>query len=128
MLETLKRAAQEQGFRFSVLKSSSPRLHRRRDDPIAQELWRNYRETVDNHTAVKPFVMSGGCYVGKLPNALGYGPGIALKRPDTFLPSGHGGAHGPDECVHIDSVLALISTYVQAIVGIDRMDLRNKSI
>ncbi len=123
LLDTLKNAAQEQGFRFSVLKSSPPRLHRRRDDSVVQELCRNYLESVDNPVGAEPFVLSGGCYAGKLPNALGYGPGIGLKRPDTFLPPGHGGAHGPDECVHIGSILALISTYVQAIVAIDGMDL-----
>ena len=122
LLSALKSAAQELGFQLSVLKSSPPKLHKKRDDPLVQKLCRVYEETVGG-AAKEPFIMAGGCYAGKLPDALGFGPGISLKAPGSFLPPGHGGAHGPDECVHIDSILALISTYVQAILELDKMDL-----
>lgn len=124
LLASLENSAVELGFQLSVLKSSPPKLHRNREDPVVRKLCQVYLETVDGATAKEPFIMAGGCYAGKLPDALGFGPGIALKKPNSFLPSGHGGAHGPDECVHIDSVLALINTYVQAILEIDKMDLK----
>lgn len=124
LLTALKNAAQELGFQLNILKSSPPKLHKKRDDPIVQKLCQIYSENTSATAAKEPFIMSGGCYAGKLPNALGYGPEITLKSLDLLLPAGHGGAHGPDECVHIDSILALISIYVQAILEIDAMPLK----
>jgi succinyl-diaminopimelate desuccinylase len=43
------------------------------------------------------------------------------KQGIDFLPDGHGGAHGPDEALHIPSLLEAIKIYVLSIVRLDKL-------
>lgn len=70
-------------------------------------------------TNYSPFVMGGGTYARKLPNAVAYGPDIAEKeRPDG---PDRGGAHQPDECVNIQMLLNGIKIYILALMELDQL-------
>ena len=70
-------------------------------------------------THYTPFVMGGGTYARKLPNAVAYGPDIAEKeRPDG---PDRGGAHQPDECVNIQMLLNGIKIYILALMELDQL-------
>lgn len=66
-----------------------------------------------------PYCMSGGTYARKLPNAVGYGPGVAGQKKPCI--EGHGYGHQPDECVCIDYLVDAVEIYVEAILALDEM-------
>lgn len=73
---------------------------------------------------MEPYAMGGGTYARKLPNAVGYGPGIRGQAKP--CPPGHGGGHQPDECVLIDNLIKAIEIYIRAIVELDRILGKNR--
>lgn len=66
-----------------------------------------------------PYCMGGGTYARKLPNAVGYGPGLPFQKKP--VPSGHGKGHQPDECVCVENLLYAAEIYVKAILMLDEM-------
>lgn len=69
-------------------------------------------------------VMGGGTYARKLPKA--FACGMGLDKPDDFkdfLPEGHGGAHAPDECLHIDTLLRGIKLFCRCLIEIDELEI-----
>ena len=84
---------------------------------IVTQLTAICRETLQGE--MEPYSMGGGTYARKLPNAVGYGPGIRGQvKP---CPPGHGGGHQPDECVRIDNLVKAIEIYIRAIIELDRI-------
>lgn len=71
------------------------------------------------HTQYAPFVMGGGTYARKLPNAVGYGCGL----PNTPGPFGKdkGDGHQADECVKIKDLLNAIKVYSLALIALDEI-------
>lgn len=66
-----------------------------------------------------PYTMGGGTYARKLPNAVGFGPGIrGQEKPG---PAGHGGGHQPDECVWLEGLENAFRIYVKALQKLDGM-------
>lgn len=61
--------------------------------------------------------MSGGTYARKLPNAVGYGPGLSYQKKP--CPEGHGRGHQPDECVCIDNLIHAVEIYIRALIMLD---------
>lgn len=73
----------------------------------------------------EPYVMGGGTYARKLPNAFAYGPGGIPTDPvpeDFFLP-GHGGAHAPDEALNLESLFGALKVYARAVLALDGVKL-----
>jgi len=68
-----------------------------------------------------PYTMGGGTYSRVVPNAISFGPGMPGEKPDraAFLPAGHGGAHGRDESVDIESLCVGCAIYAAAIAALD---------
>lgn len=66
----------------------------------------------------KPYVMGGGTYARKLPNAVGYGAGI--KGPSPFGKD-RGDGHQPDECVRIQDMVNAVKIYCMALIQLDQM-------
>lgn len=66
-----------------------------------------------------PYCMGGGTYARKLPNAVGYGPGLSFQKKP--CPPGHGKGHQPDECVYVENLLYAAEIYVKAILMLDEM-------
>ena len=69
----------------------------------------------------EPYVMGGGTYARKLPNAFAYGPGgvSAEPVPEGFFLPGHGGAHAPDEGLQLDNLFGAMKLYARAILSLD---------
>jgi succinyl-diaminopimelate desuccinylase len=61
-----------------------------------------------------PYVMGGGTYARKIPNAVGFGPGTREKTP-------FGGGHQPDEGVNIQNLLTAFKIYILALLRLDNM-------
>ena len=65
--------------------------------------------------------MGGGTYARKLPHALGFGlGGLPRKKTDLFAP-GHGGAHQPDEGLHLDNLRKALLIFGMGILEADRL-------
>lgn len=74
----------------------------------------------------EPYVMGGGTYARKLPNAFAYGPGgVPAKTPTGYLffAEGHGGAHAPDEGLNLESFFGAIKLYARAVLALDGVTL-----
>lgn len=68
----------------------------------------------------EPYTMGGGTYSRKLPNGIGFGPGIPdMKIP---FPAGHGSGHQPDECIALDVLLKGLKIYILALMELDASD------
>ncbi len=70
-----------------------------------------------------PFVMSGGTYAHRLPNALVYG--IDGCRPPEEFPEGVGCAHGTDEAVSIKYLKRAMRIYARALLELQEADWRS---
>ncbi|MEG1890797.1 MAG: M20/M25/M40 family metallo-hydrolase [Clostridia bacterium] len=86
------------------------------EDAQVQCMMEVYRECTGD--ARPAFVMGGGTYSRALPRAVTFGPSMphALDHVGQVLPKGHGGAHQPDEALHIPSYLesaGIIGTAVE---------------
>ena len=68
---------------------------------------------------LEPFVMGGGTYARKLPNAVAFGPGLPTELSPLALPAGHGGCHSPDEAQSIPNLLLALKIYVLSLVSLD---------
>jgi len=67
----------------------------------------------------KPFVMSGGTYARKLPNAFAFGTGMPLpKRPEGLFLPGHGDYHQPDEAISILRMQNALNIYILSLLEI----------
>ncbi len=73
-----------------------------------------------------PFVMSGGTYARKLPNAIAFGTGMPLpKRPAELFRPGHGDYHQPDESISLERIRKALEIYIRGILQIDELNLKN---
>lgn len=77
----------------------------------------------------KSYVMGGGTYARKLPNAFSYGPGGIKEseedkeaRERLFAP-GHGGGHEPDEALNLRLFVEAMKIYACAIVALNDVEL-----
>ena len=76
-----------------------------------------------------PFAMGGGTHSRVLPNAITFGPSFrhlhlsgddgAAPHP-SFIPSGHGSPHGPDEFVWLDDLFTAFRIYALALLRLDK--------
>lgn len=71
------------------------------------------------------FVMGGGTYARKLPNAFAYGVGGMRESEEDrtlwarlFRP-GHGGAHEPDEGLNVRLLSEAVKIYAMAVVSLN---------
>ena len=78
-------------------------------NPVVDKLTTVYNNYMGLNT--KPFVMSGGTYARKLPNAFAFGTGMPLPKAPAglFLP-GHGDYHQPDEIFFFFLLALLIAS------------------
>lgn len=77
---------------------------------------------------LESYVLPGGTYARKLPNAFGYGPEIPITQEESELRMkkfgvGHGDAHGPDECVYIDQILTQMRIYTLCVAEMNNISL-----
>lgn len=69
-----------------------------------------------------PFVMSGGTYARKLPNAFAFGTGMPLPpRPEEIFRPGHGDYHQPDESISLERISKGLEIYIRGVLRIDEI-------
>lgn len=85
--------------------------------PVVEKLTAVYNDYMNLDT--KPFVMSGGTYARKLPNAFAFGTGMPLpKAPEGLFLPGHGDYHQPDEAISILRIRKALVIYILSLLEI----------
>ena len=123
----LRRAAKEQGMDWKTERDSGPNYFPR-EHPAVKLLADLYNEMTGEKT--ESFVMGGGTYARKLPNAFAYGVG-GMRETDEdvqakkrlFLP-GHGGAHEPDEGLNVRQLLEALKIYAMSVAALNDCPLK----
>ena len=97
---------------------STPPVYMAKDDPRMVTVTNLYNEITGSNA--EPYTMGGGTYSRELTNAITFGPGFPdfNARPEG-LPEHHGGAHAPDEYMHIPSFLRAFEIYACTIKALD---------
>ena len=112
----LAEAAGRGGFELADFSDSAPNFFPK-DHPIVTALTGVYnRMTGDD---AQPYVMSGGTYARKLPNAVGFGIGGQPLPHCDQIPEGHGGAHLPDEALCLDSYFRALEILTMGVIEAD---------
>ena len=70
--------------------------------------------------AGKPYLMSGGTYAHRLPNAFVFG--MSGNLPPADFPAGRGGAHGIDEAVSLDRLQRAMRIYARALLALNELE------
>ena len=68
----------------------------------------------------RPFVMGGGTYARKIPNAVAFGPGQERNLDRLGLPKGHGNCHCADEAELFENLKNAVKIYVFALKKLDK--------
>lgn len=111
MKANLEKKLAENGFALGMFDDNKP-TYMPADHPAIQSMDATVAEFYGDK--FKPFVMGGGTYARKIPNAVGWGPG-------TSAPSPFGGGHQPDEGVNIEELLTAIRLYVLGLTRLDKL-------
>ena len=102
----------ENGFTLTLFNDSKP-CYTPADSPLVLAMDRAVGEFYGDR--FKPYIMGGGTYARKLPNAVGFGP-------ETDEHAGpFNGAHQPDEAVSIDVLLNAIKINLLALIRLDAL-------
>lgn len=114
LIEKLTRLAAEYHIDARVGENSLP-AYFAKDTAFVQSLLFSYREYTGS--ATEPFVMSGGTYARKLPNAVAYG--LTLEKHKRYSEpdwqEGTGSYHQANECLSLDEMLESIVIYCKAL-------------
>ncbi len=111
--ERLRSSCRELGFSVRILKSSPP-AGICKSHPLVTALTAAYSEIMGRTSP--PFVLAGGTYAGRLPQAVSFGMG-GWPEPDLERAAGpgKGGAHAPNEAVLISNLLRGSEIYMEAL-------------
>lgn len=105
----VERAAAAYGMRLEVKRDNAPN----REDPggaWVQFLSRVFADVTGRWE--DPYVMGGGTYARRIPNAVGFGPGLPKDMSHLGLPEGHGECHQSDESQCIDTLFQAWKIYM----------------
>lgn len=118
--EQIRNAGAAWGFAPEQLEVNGPNYFPKENQAV-EILSRAYADITGDNT--EPFVMGGGTYARKLPRAFAYGPGFPgeEKNPPMVQP-GHGGAHGPDEALSLESLFRAAEIIAVGIAGLEEAD------
>ena len=117
ILEMLRAFAGENGFQILRYEDSKPNLFPP-ESGFVQTLIKAYRRvTMDGRS---PYIMGGGTYARKIPNAVGFGPGMEADMRILGLPEGHGGCHSADEAQSLKNLKLAVEIYAAAIADVSR--------
>lgn len=122
----LSQAAEQNGLVWRTERDSAPNYFPR-EHPAVQLLTDLYNEITGS--SAESFVMGGGTYARKLPNAFAYGVGGMKEseederiKKQLFLP-GHGGAHEPDEGLNLRLLTEAMKIYAMAVTALNDCEL-----
>lgn len=113
----MEKACAENGCVLERVRYSAPNYFPR-ESPVVDALTAVYNEMTGSSS--EPYVMGGGTYARKLPNALGYGLGGVKSDSDTSIfENGHGGAHQPDEYLDLASFKRALVIFGMGVLAAD---------
>lgn len=115
-VDAFKRAMASRGFTLTHIASTRP-VFISKDDPRVTALQKIYAETTGDIS--EPYTMGGGTYSRCLPDAITFGLGFRSHERPEGLPEGHGGAHMPDEFVHLPTLRKALLIYARALAALD---------
>ena len=116
MIANLKKTCQEYGFEVAELKNDPP-MYVSLDNPCVKILHETANEFLDG--TYTPYVMGGGTYARKIPNAVAYGP--TTRKIDATDPLVYGEGHQPNEGMKLTDMTLGIRIYVNALVRLDAL-------
>ncbi len=117
-VESATKATEEKGFTLKTTRFSKANYFNP-NRPEVQILTQVSNEVLEREDA--PFVMSGGTYARKLPNAFAFGTGMPLPpRPAEIFRPGHGDYHQPDESISLERMSKGLEIYIKGLLQIDR--------
>lgn len=126
ILRRLNEFAVPRKFHVDVERISEPSYFSR-EHPLVDTLTGIFNDVTGMNE--KSYILPGGTYARKLPNAFAYGPEIA-KTPEEdarmkakFGPQHDGGAHGSNECVDIEQLLKEMRIYSLCVVAMNDIAL-----
>lgn len=109
IIEDLEEAAARYGMTLTVRRNTEPNY----EDPNggwAQFLTQVFADVTGKRE--EPYVMGGGTYARRIPNAVGFGPGLPKDMSKLNLPEGHGECHQSDESQCIDTLFLAWKIYM----------------
>ena len=89
-----------------------------RESPLVDRMTQVYNEITGEEKS--PYVMGGGTYARKLPNAIGFGLG-GMKRDESMFEPGHGGAHQADEGLYLPNYRKALEIFAMGILEADAL-------
>lgn len=113
ILADLEKQVAPYGLTVSIIEDSAPN-HEDPHSPWLQYLTDVYADVMGER--LEPYVMSGGTYARKVPNAVGFGPGLPKDLTVLGLPDGHGECHQPDESQCIDTLFQAWKIYMTTVL------------
>lgn len=113
IIADVAKAAAPYGLSVTTTRDSKPNCEDPHS-PWVQYLTNVYADVMGQRA--EPFVMSGGTYARKVPNAVGFGPGLPKDLTVLGLPDGHGECHQPDESQCIDTLFQAWKIYACAVL------------
>ena len=118
LLESMRTACEQNGCVLEAVQASRGNYFPR-ENPVVDALTGVFREMTGS--GAEPYVMGGGTYARKLPNALGFGLGGLPREETALFAPGHGGAHQPDEGLHLASFKRALLIFAMGILEADRV-------
>lgn len=117
--DAMRNAVEGAGFALTHISLTKP-VFMPKDDPRVIALMEAYKEITNDDA--QPYTMGGGTYSRCLENAVTFGLGMPNRhfRPED-LPAGHGGAHAPDEYIHIPSLIDSTLIFFSSILRLDEI-------
>lgn len=126
ILVKLSECAAKHDMRWELERDSAPNYFPK-EHPAVDVLTDIYNEITGEDK--KSFVMGGGTYARKLPNAFAYGVGGMKESEDdrrvkaSLFRSGHGGAHEPDEGLNVRLLAEAMKIYTMAVIALNDCEL-----
>ncbi len=121
---TLTKFWDGKGFAWILERDSKPNYFNRKH-PAVDKLTEVFNRMTGQQR--EPYVMGGGTYARKLPNAFGFGIGNMPGEDDSpyreLVARGHGGAHGPDEALDCDRLVEALKIYVMGLLALNDITL-----
>ncbi len=117
--ERAGKAAEARGFHLKVTRLGKANYFEP-DRQVVKRLTGVSNEVLNRQDG--PFVMSGGTYARKLPNALAFGTGMPLPpAPEGMFRPGHGDYHQPDESIALVRMEKALEVYICGLLEIDTL-------
>lgn len=125
-LAALSEYAEKNNFEWVMASNSKPNYFPK-ESPIVELLTGVFNQATGEER--QSYVMGGGTYARKLPNAVAFGLGgikeseeEALLRKE-YIEEGHGGAHEPDEVLNINTFMQGLKIYARAMIALNEVEL-----